>query len=475
MLEKQYGSKCRMSKKSQEANAIKLARAKTKATISTIRLLVLLRGSFALVVAGSMTLLLVSLFHLNAPLTFAGSLFGMLALTFSSKSIRLIWASKLASACQEEGLWNIADDMASEGIEDAMASILAGRYPQTTGPELVLKVSQLQMISIRKGDLKTALKYSEFLYRESNDDPKNRGCQASSLACCCIELGDYNRGFELLAQSLDNLEQDGRSDSPAFITALLGMVRGSLDLERIVESEKYLHRLKEVIAFCHSKSSSDRLDEFVKQEVSARKIEPTFAAYFSARLKDLKGDPESELEILAALDMVKDPDVMKKVTLLYPEMIGFHAHLMLKKNALDQAEKLCRQAIGHYETKTVNKGNEYIKTKRLLAYIGIKKGANKVLELENLLEETQKGVFEPHPNVATANLQLGEAYAKAGESEKARACLSQCLKIRQALFPESSPGIREVEDQLAKLPESKGGKSDRDEPQTLDGVPRTPI
>jgi|GEM_PF-6814288 tetratricopeptide (TPR) repeat protein len=441
-----------MAEKSAEANAFKLARAKSNATSRTIKLILFVQGGFALVMATVMTVILTFLFHLNAPLAFLGSLVGTFAISLSRTSVKTIWQSNFASCCQEEGLWEKAEELATLGISKEIEQILSGKQPQTSGHELPMKVSQLQVMAIRRGDLKTAVKYSEYLYRNSVDDRHNRAYQANSLACNYMELGNFSRGFELFGSNLDELDASGRSDTPAYISTLLGMVQACIDLERTEEAEKYLARLQKSIEASRDSSSSNKTDSWIKQTVSTGGVDDAFALYFAARIKMLKNSPEAELQLLQAFEIVKDPDIQKRLTLLLPEMLTVHAQLMVSKNNYDKAEKLAQQALDYYESKTQNKGADYVKARRTLAHARLLKGENTTAELEECLRLMQDLVFEPHPSIALSLFQVGQAYAKENDPDKAREFLRRSLDMRTRLLPEGSPSIRETEALLAKLP-----------------------
>ncbi|MCC7527307.1 MAG: tetratricopeptide repeat protein, partial [Candidatus Melainabacteria bacterium] len=327
-----------------------------------------------------------------------------------------------------------------------------GKYPKEGGPELGLKVGQLQIIAIRKGDTKTAAKYAEFLYRESADNQEDRIYQVGALGCINIELGNYERGFQLLEGSLDELEAKGRADAPACVTSLLGLLQGTVDLERFSEADKHLSRLKKTIELSHSSVGNNSTDRWVKQEASNKSIENAFYVYYSAKLKHAKDDPAAELELMEAFEIVKDPGVRARVTLLYPEMLVYHVQVMLQKNKFEKAEKLADQAVVYYEKKTQNRGNDYIRAKRIQAFARFKNGADTLDELTGYQEALKEHLFEPHPIIATGHVQIAEVLAKQGHFEKAREHLQEALKIRQRLFPENSPGICEAEKLLASLP-----------------------
>ncbi len=444
-----------MSQNSKETNAFKMARAKSNATAKTLKLVISIHGKLTIVLATILTLLLVTTLHLNAPLAFAGSTFGVFLVLLLCTPLKEVWRSEFSMACQQEGLWGEATRVSSEGIEEAIQQILAGKYPQVQTPDLALKISQMQIIAIRKGEMKKAAKFVEFLCKQSDDD-SGRSYQTGTLGCIYIDLGNYERGMQMLCQNLDELEAENRNDAPACVSALLGLLQGALDLERIEEAEKWLLRLKKAIDLSATSTGKDETDRWVKQDSNCKSIDKTFYAFYSAKLKLLKDDPEAELHLKEAFEFVQEPGVQQRVTLLYPEMLVFQANMMLKKSDFTKAEKIAKQAVEHYEVKTQNRGSDYIKAKRTLAYARLMDGSTD--ELGNLVEclkQLQAHLYELHPSIAISHIQIGEAFAKQGHWEKSREHWQESLKIRQRLCPEGSPGIREAEKLLAKLPEPK--------------------
>ncbi len=52
----------------------------------------------------------------------------------------------------------------------------------------------MQIIAIRKGEMKKAAKFVEFLCKQS-DDGSGRSYQTGTLGCIYIDLGNYERGM----------------------------------------------------------------------------------------------------------------------------------------------------------------------------------------------------------------------------------------------------------------------------------------
>ncbi len=80
-----------MPENTDETNMLKLARAKSKATAKTIKLLIFVQGTFALVLAAISAVILSTTMHLNAPLVFVGTLVGLFILSASRSSVKNIW------------------------------------------------------------------------------------------------------------------------------------------------------------------------------------------------------------------------------------------------------------------------------------------------------------------------------------------------------------------------------------------------
>src|SRR5581483_10070733 len=90
---------------------LELFRLKTLAALRTARLVVLVRGKYALIVAGVIALLLSPLFHLNAPIAFLGALSTCIVLQIISPATRRVWRNKLITIYQEQRLWDLADEL----------------------------------------------------------------------------------------------------------------------------------------------------------------------------------------------------------------------------------------------------------------------------------------------------------------------------------------------------------------------------
>jgi tetratricopeptide (TPR) repeat protein len=339
-----------MGKISDESREIRLARARLTATKKTIRLLVFVRGSFVLISAILMTAVLGSLHQLNLPLVFAGSLVGVAIFTVLITPVKSIWLSNFGLACQTEQLWDDAENVAMDEAEVQINQILEGGYPQTPFPGLRLKVAQMQVMLIRKGDLKGAARLAEYLYRESREESKEY--KANGLACIYLELGKYERGFELLETALTQIESNERSNSPGHVIALLGLAKGNIELERIAEAEKYLERLKTVTQACHAQKGTNTTDEYVKMAAANPSIEMAFYWYHLSRLRELQGSDEAESALSGAIEIMKDPALRKMLVLFYPELMLASATLALGKNDFVKAETKAREAMEIFENDT---------------------------------------------------------------------------------------------------------------------------
>lgn len=445
-----------MDKNSKDLPKFRLARAKLSATTKTIKLVVFLHGTLALIFAVLITAVLAPLLHMDIPLFFAGSLVGSAILLLGLSPIKSIWLSNFGMACQEEQLWDTAMSTAMDGEEATLVGILEGKYPQNPSPGLALKVSQLEVMMVRQGEMKKAARLAEYLYRDSAEG-EDKLYKANSLACVLVELGQYERGFELADGTLAKLDETKRSNSPCSVTSLLALVQGHLDLERLEKAEKYLERLKGTIAEVYSKVSTNITDEYIKMEGS-QSTELAFYWYFMGRLNELKGSADAEMAFKSAIDIMKTPALRKKHILFYPELILASAILALTNRDYTKAEQLAEEALKLYESDTPSTGSDYVKCKATLAYARLKLGRDEsmvgdlVSELEHCLSRLEELLYEPHPSIATCMFQLGEAYIRSKETEKARDLLERSLLMRKRLLSADSPRIQQVENLLSTLP-----------------------
>lgn len=441
-----------MSNTSKEPREIKIARAKVAATFKTIRLILFVHGTFALITATLMALVLGSMFHLNMPLVFAGSLFGLAVLLAARVNIKSIWASSFATACQAEKLWDDAENTALDGALESINEILDGKYPSNPAPGLRLRVAQMQVVLIRKGEMKNAAKLAEYLYRESPSE--NKSYQANGLGCILVELGKYDRGFEILESALTQVEAGDRSNSPAHVTALIGLAQANINLERLDKAESLLKRLKASTEACQSEAGKTVTDRYVKMSAADSGIEMAFYWFFLGQAQKLRGNEEAEASLQRAADIMKAPALRTKLVLFYPEIMLTTGLFALANKDYIKAEKQAKEAITIYEEETPSKGTDYVRSQALLAYARFKQGHSEPFaeELSRCLERFKELLYEPHPTIATCEAQLAEVYASQGQNDKAREYFEHALATRKKLLPENSPRIKEVEEQLAQLP-----------------------
>jgi len=88
-----------MSKTAKETNSFKLARAKSKATVRTAKLLISIHGKLTFILATVLTLLLAITLHLNAPLAFMGSTVGVFLVLVLCTPLKEVWNSEFSMAC----------------------------------------------------------------------------------------------------------------------------------------------------------------------------------------------------------------------------------------------------------------------------------------------------------------------------------------------------------------------------------------
>jgi len=269
-----------------------------------------------------------------------------------------------------------------------------------------------------------------------------------------MDMGNYDRGFSLLGECLDDLAQSDRLHTPAYITGLLGLLHGSVELQKIDESEKYLKRLGDSLEASQSKDIGNSADRWVRTDMSeSHSIEQTFEVFFRARVKELKDDPGAEADYLTALNSARRPEIQRTVVLLYPDVLTCYSGFLIRKGEYDKAEKLASEAVEYYTNKTENRGLDYWKARLAGAYCAFKNGAKNNQEFEEGLKTIRGCVNEFHPETATAHLRLAEVQAITGDFDNARENTNQALRIRRQLFGKDSKSVHEAEKALADLPQ----------------------
>ena len=133
-----------------------------------------------------------------------------------------------------------------------------------------------------------------------------------------MSLGRYERGFEVLRNTLADLDSNGRANTPPYVVSLLGLVQATIDLEKFDEAEKYSDRMKTATEILHSTKLPNLNDAYVKMSVSNPSVETAFYWYNLGRLYEGQGKPEAASALQAALDIMQDKVLQRIVTLFYP-------------------------------------------------------------------------------------------------------------------------------------------------------------
>src|SRR5579885_3124036 len=244
-----------------KANPFAVQRAKLKATYRTARFLLKMFGAITLLLALVMTWVLSSLFHLNIPMAFLGSIVACIVLGMVVLPVKVVWRSNLSQICQVEGPWELADELTFSEIGTALDDILSGRRPREEKPNLALALTNVKLLFIRKGEPQKALKIAEYLVENSEPGTSNYIYQKNTLACLNVEMGMYQHGMALLRAHLAHLESEERAGSPAYNSVMLGMLEAYIQQRRVDEAEMWLAKLKESIDTMHGNTCKNHTDE----------------------------------------------------------------------------------------------------------------------------------------------------------------------------------------------------------------------
>ncbi|MBX9671384.1 MAG: tetratricopeptide repeat protein [Candidatus Obscuribacterales bacterium] len=426
-----------------KGDSLKVWNAKVTATYRTIRLLAMIHGTVGLIGAGVLTLILCFLFHLDPLMAFAGSFVGCVIVCLSLIPIKPIWLSKFTCVCQERKLYELADKLAYEGIEGSVQEILAGRKPREETPELRLKLSQLQLLYIRKGELRTAMKIAEYMVSTA-DSPYHD----NTIATMYVEVGRFEDGIRILRSSQVGLNMEGRGNSPVAVTTYLGLISAELSLRRFSAAEGSLQKLKEVLdGDQECQQSTDRL---VRIEVAKREIDTAFYLYLLGKLQTLTGDESAESNLTAALKIMEKESNRRAVQLLPPEIKLSLAELALAKGQFEKAKTEAEQALRVYETESRYRGIDYHKSRAIVAYSKFRQGLESATDqLKDALKGMSTQLEDNHPDLATHMFRLAESQIKESDIPSAIANLQRAYEIRNALFGANDQLTLEAKNMLA--------------------------
>ncbi len=411
-----------------KGDGVKVFNAKVTATYRTIRLLMMIHGTLGLVGAGVLTLIFCFLFHLDPIMAFAGSFVGCVIVCLVLLPIKPIWLSKFTSVCQERKLYDLADKLAYEGIEGSVQEILAGRKPREETPELRLKLSQLQLLYIRKGDLRTAMKIAEYMVSTA-DSPYHD----NTIATMYVEVGRFEDGIRILRGSQVGLNMEGRANSPAAFTTYLGIISAELAMRKFADAEANLKKLKELLD--GDQDCTQSTDRLVRIEVAKAEIDSAFYHYLLGRLQTLTGDESARSNLEKALKIMDKDSNKRAVQLLYPEIKLSLAKLALTRGDYEKARLEGEQAFQLYETETRYRGVDYHKARAIIAYAKFRQGLGSATDqLKDALKGMSAQLEDNHPELATHMFWLAENQIKENDIQSASVNLQRAYEIRNALF-----------------------------------------
>lgn len=433
----------RTARHEDKGESLKIMNAKVTATFRTIKLISLIHGTLGLVGAGILTLIFCFLFHLDPIMAFAGSFVGCVIVCMVVLPIKPIWLSKFTTVCQERKLYDLADKLVFEGIEGSVQEILAGRRPKEESADLRLKLSQLQLLYIRKGEIRTAMKIAEYLVSTS-DSPYHD----NTIATIYIEVGRFDDGIRILRQSQISLSMDGRANSPAAVTTYLGLISAELTLRKLDDAAASLKKLKEVLdGDQECKQSTDRI---VRSEVAKEEIDKAFYLYLLGKLQTLTGDERAAQNLEEALQIMAKESNKRIVQLLYPEIVLSLAKLSLCRGNFEKARSFGEQSVQLFETDTRYRGIDYHKARAIVAYAKFRQGAGSACDqLKDALKGMSAQLESNHPELATHMFWLAESQIKDNDIQSAIVNLQRAYEIRNALFGSEDQLTIEAKNMLA--------------------------
>lgn len=441
---------------------IKQSKARLSATFRTARLVAVVFGSIVFVLAVILTLISVLIFKANALMAFAGSFTVLCVTLFAFVPTKILWKMNYAMCLQEQGLWAESDELVFADIAQPLALILSGRTPDGDLQELEPKLSQVLITYIRTGEVRSAIKIAEFLHRNAEGNPYH----FNTLSALYCESGRYDEGISIARNSLALLQTEGRTASPAAISACIGLAAAYVGLRDVREAHRYLTQLKDYIDASNLESSggknADRTDQLVRMEVGKHELDLAFYNYYLGRLKYIEGSPESEAHVNIALEVMKDDSNQRLLSLFYPELNITLADIYVARAGEDNLQRMdnlqkalayCEIAMQFYKERTRYMGPDYQRCVSMQSWLHMKLGtAYDAGSIEKALETLRGQVEEKSPYVSNCQVLLAECLMHKGEHSKARGHLEGALATRKALYKEGDALIAEVEGMLANCP-----------------------
>lgn len=449
-------SKGKSGSSGKDPMGIKQSKARLSATFRTARLVAVVFGSIVFVLAVILTLISALIFKANTLMAFAGSFTVLCVTLFAFVPTKTLWKMNYAMCLQEQGLWDQSDELVFADIAQPLALILSGRTPEGDLQDLEPKLSQVLITYIRTGEVRSAIKIAEFLHRSAEGNPYH----FNTLSALYCESGRYDEGISIARNSLALLQTEGRTSSPAAISACIGLAAAYVGLRDVREANRYLTQLKDYVDASNLESSggknADRTDLLVRMEVGKHELDMAFYSYYLGRVKYIEGSPESEAHVNKALEVMKDESNQRLLSLFYPELKITLADIYIARGGQDNLQKAlayCEIAMQYYKERTRYMGPDYQRCVSMQAWLHMRLGtAYDIAAIDKALEVLRGQVEEKSPYVSDCQVILAQCLMQKGEHSKAREHLEGALATRKALYKDGDALIAEADGMLANCP-----------------------
>jgi tetratricopeptide (TPR) repeat protein len=438
--------------KPKRSNAATLSSVKFTAAYKTARLLVWTLGTLVLISSGILTALMCGIFHLNPLMAFLGSVVGSLILFIRPPIIKLVYRSKLTQACEQEGYWDLADQLVFEDANPLYEDILSGKRVDPDKVQLsAVPLSQAQLLLIRRGEMRKALKIAEQLSR-GHADNESGTYSDNMVGILYVTLGRYNEGLSILRASMNRLEATNRQNSPAFTSVVLGFLQTYVEQHNVAEAKKFLEKLKGSVD--EDKKNETKSDNIVRMECNVDEVDRAWHWFFSGQIKMRAGEAGAEEAFLKAKEIMSKPAHLKLLSLFYPEILLNLAMLSLMQNDYRKAETLAKTGIDYYEKETRYRGCDYHRTIIVYEYARFRQGikGDTIARLETSLAQFKAELEPTHPHFIDCYKYLGEAYAHEDNPQKARECLEAAERIAVSNYPAGDEDTLAIRNLIAGLP-----------------------
>jgi tetratricopeptide (TPR) repeat protein len=385
-------------------------------------------------------LLLVLFFKLAVPAAIVGGL--LLTSCGIGWLISKMWFSQLCMVAQEEGCWEFADHLVENKAQPYLGQCMSGEYPtKPISLEADMALSQVQLLMIRKGEDRNALKLARYLYESNKENLEQTQVYGALLTC----TGRFQEGITLIQQLVGKMEKNGRADSPVLNNSLTTLAKAMIDLHRFEEAQEYLTVLQNRVHKTTKKELSTA-DEVMRLQLCADELDLMFYYFYFGVYLIETGSAEADVLINSAKDLMSKPELQKKLNLMYPEILTALAKIDLLRGNDQEAHNHAAAAMEHYKERTRYSGPEFQKTKAMLAFVSCRLGRmDAVSDLEDALNALRAELEPNHPSIADCLTMLGQVYLLTERQDDARASLEAARKIYKALFPEKDPQIEKVD------------------------------